>query len=98
METTTTAPKDGLTILVLEDSALDFELIREQLIDAGFTLIISCVDTEESFRASLRKNQYDIIISDFSLPDLTPSVHCGYAMKSVQILLLFVFPVPLAKK
>lgn len=68
MKTAPIAPNDGLTILVLEDSALDFELIREQLIDAGFTLIISCVDTEASFRASLGENQYDIIISDFTLP------------------------------
>ncbi|MDD2467841.1 MAG: PAS domain S-box protein [Desulfobulbus sp.] len=68
METATIAPKDGLKILVLEDSALDFELIREQLLDAGFTLKISWVETEEGFRASLRDNQYDIIIADFSLP------------------------------
>ena len=44
METDTIAQSDGLKILVLEDSARDFELINEQLNDAGFTLKMSWVD------------------------------------------------------
>ncbi len=59
---------DVLKILVLEDSEQDFELIREQLNDAGFILKISCVETKDAFLLSLRENQYSIILSDFSLP------------------------------
>ena len=68
METDTIAPGNGLKILVLEDSAQDLELISEQLSDAGFTLKMSWVETEAAFISALRENQYDIILSDFTLP------------------------------
>jgi len=68
METDTIAQSDGLKILVLEDSARDFELINEQLNDAGFTLKMSWVETEDLFISALHENQYDIIMSDFTLP------------------------------
>jgi PAS domain S-box-containing protein len=57
-----------LNLLVLEDSVRDFEIIREQLIDAGYNLNISRVDKEEEFESSIRGNQYDIILADFKLP------------------------------
>ena len=53
---------------MLEDSPQDFEIIREMLIDAGFSLKISWVEKEDEFTSSLRENQYDIILSDFKLP------------------------------
>lgn len=68
METGIVAQGDGLNVLVLEDSARDFELISEQLNDAGFTLKMSWVETEDAFKSALRENQYDIILSDFKLP------------------------------
>ncbi|KAF0189080.1 MAG: signal transduction histidine kinase nitrogen specific [Desulfobulbaceae bacterium] len=68
METDTNAQGDVLKILVLEDSARDFELISEQLHDVGLTVQITWVETEDAFIAALRENQYDIILSDFKLP------------------------------
>ncbi len=68
MKTDNIATGDILKVLALEDSAQDFEIISEQLIDAGFRLNISRVETEEAFISSLRENQYDIILSDFKLP------------------------------
>lgn len=60
---------DGsLHVLVLEDSPRDFEIISEQLIDAGYTLTIARVETEDAFASSLRNNPYDIILADFKLP------------------------------
>jgi PAS domain S-box-containing protein len=57
-----------LNVLSLEDSVRDFEIIREQLVDAGYNLNISRVDTEIEFASSLRLNSYDIILADFNLP------------------------------
>jgi PAS domain S-box-containing protein len=57
-----------LNVLALEDSVPDFEIIREQLIDAGYNLNISRVDKEKEFESSIRGNQYDIILADFKLP------------------------------
>ena len=57
-----------LNVLSLEDSVRDFEIIREQLIDAGYHLNISRVENEKEFESSIRGNQYDIILADFKLP------------------------------
>lgn len=57
-----------LKILVLEDSLLDMELIRELLSDAGYTLDLTHVVNEAQFTEKLSKNHYDIILSDFNLP------------------------------
>ena len=57
-----------LKILVLEDSPQDLELIQEQLSDAGYILDLTHVENEVGFASSLRKDCYDIILSDFRLP------------------------------
>ncbi len=57
-----------LKVLSLEDSLLDFEIISEQLADAGFDLNITRVDKENEFASALRGNNYDIILADFNLP------------------------------
>jgi PAS domain S-box-containing protein len=57
-----------LNVLSLEDSESDFEIIREQLINAGYNLNISRVEKEMDFAISLRNNKYDIILADFNLP------------------------------
>jgi PAS domain S-box-containing protein len=57
-----------LNILSLEDSARDFEIICEQLNDAGYSLNIVRVEDESGFLSSLQNNRYDIILADFKLP------------------------------
>lgn len=57
-----------LNILSLEDSVQDFEIIRDNLIDAGYDLNMSRVEKESEFESSLRKNKYDVILADFNLP------------------------------
>ncbi len=59
--------KAPLKVLYLEDSTQDVELIRELLIEAGFDLSMDCTDKEKEFTSLLRKNTYDIILSDFTL-------------------------------
>jgi PAS domain S-box len=61
--------KQVLKILLLEDSQRDSEIISELLIDEGFNLIIERVDNSKEFISSLRSQKYDVILSDFSLPD-----------------------------
>jgi len=58
----------NLKILALEDSPRDFDLTKEQLIEAGYTLSIARVETEEEFNSSIRSNLYDIILADFTVP------------------------------
>jgi PAS domain S-box-containing protein len=57
-----------LSILSLEDSARDFEIIHEYLANAGFKMKMSRVYKENQFISSLRNNRYDIILADFKLP------------------------------
>lgn len=57
-----------LKIIVLEDSILDMELIRELLTNAGYTLELTHVVNEADFSDKLSQNCYDIILSDFNLP------------------------------
>ena len=55
-------------VLSLEDSDLDFEIISEQLIHAGYNLNISRAETEKEFTLLIQNNTYDIILADYSLP------------------------------
>lgn len=57
-----------LNVLSLEDSVRDFEIIREQLIDAGYHLKIDRVEKEGEFTSALQDGRYDIILADFKLP------------------------------
>ncbi|MEI8084949.1 MAG: PAS domain S-box protein [Paludibacter sp.] len=59
----------ALNVLSLEDSILDFALIRECLIDAGYVLKILRVEKEAEFEDALKNNSYDIILADFNLPN-----------------------------
>lgn len=61
--------KNILKVLHLEDSPRDFELIRESLIEAGFELEMHCSESEKEFVNMLRNNKYDVILSDFNLPE-----------------------------
>ncbi len=57
-----------LHVLSLEDSEIDFEIISEKLINAGYELNIKRVDTESEFITHIRNNLYDLILADYSLP------------------------------
>jgi len=57
-----------LRILHLEDSPRDAELIRELLVDAGFSPLIDWASNELEFTAFLRSNAYELILADYQLP------------------------------
>jgi len=58
----------ALSVLSLEDSLLDFEIISDQLSSAGFKLSIDRVETENEFANAIQNKKYDVILSDFNLP------------------------------
>jgi PAS domain S-box-containing protein len=60
--------KSELRILHLEDNPDDAELIEMLLTDKGIACEINRVETREDFLAALDRGQFDLIISDFSLP------------------------------
>lgn len=60
--------KTALKALYLEDSPKDVEIIQELLADAGFVLFMDCTEKKKEFTALLRRNKYDVILSDFSVP------------------------------
>jgi PAS domain S-box-containing protein len=58
-----------LEILHLEDNEVDGELIAEVLHGAGIAVNITRVDTGAAFLATLERARFDLILSDFALPD-----------------------------
>ncbi|ATB35327.1 two-component sensor histidine kinase [Cystobacter fuscus] len=57
-----------LSVLMLEDSALDAELIHARLQDGGLTAHVVRVDTQEAFTAALGRERFDVILCDYSVP------------------------------
>lgn len=68
MPTDNTHKAGTLKVLSLEDSARDFELIKEQLVDAGYALSIEWAETEDAYTNALRNSAWDLILADFRLP------------------------------
>ncbi|MFA5848250.1 MAG: response regulator [Bacteroidales bacterium] len=57
-----------LSILSLEDSIQDFELIRENLKSSGTSIFLTRVENRRDFLSSLTNNKFDLILADFNLP------------------------------
>src|SRR5215212_304766 len=57
-----------LRILLLEDVAMDAELIEYQLGRAGIVFTSRCVDNRADFLAALGEFRPNLILSDFTLP------------------------------
>ncbi|HEU6441281.1 MAG TPA: histidine kinase dimerization/phosphoacceptor domain -containing protein [Microvirga sp.] len=66
----TAAPQSDrmLRILLLEDSALDAELVTEALASSGLAVAIERVVLEEEFAAALRSGSWDLVLADYLLP------------------------------
>jgi signal transduction histidine kinase len=62
--------KNETRILVLEDSATDFDLIRHTLRQGGLTFSLERVDNRPAFALRLETAPPDLILSDFTLPSL----------------------------
>jgi PAS domain S-box-containing protein len=58
----------SLAVLLVEDSEIDAQLIVRALKKAGYDVDAERVETVEQMRASLEQRHWDIVISDYNLP------------------------------
>ncbi len=58
-----------LRALLLEDSPADVELLLLQLSEAGFSVDHTLVETQAQFRSALAEKDYDVVLSDYRLPN-----------------------------
>ncbi|MBI9081868.1 MAG: PAS domain S-box protein [Pseudodesulfovibrio sp.] len=63
-----------LAVLIAEDAESDAQLIVRMLEKAGYALTYEQVETPSQMRRALEKQPWDIVISDFSMPEMD-----GYA-------------------
>jgi signal transduction histidine kinase len=61
--------KRKLRVLVVDDDPTDAELSIRSLQRGGFAVHADTVQTAADFTESIRKNQYDIILADYNLPN-----------------------------
>jgi len=57
-----------LRVLIVEDSALDAELLEHELRRGGFEPSSKRVETLETMQAALSQREWDIVVSDYSMP------------------------------
>jgi len=62
---------EKLSVLLVEDSASDVELALRELRRDGFEVTFDVVQTAEDFTRRLRSNAYDVVLSDYNLPQWT---------------------------
>ena len=60
---------DPLSVLLVEDSPLDAEFVELALRANGFELELERVDSAEAMRVALERRSWDVIVSDYRLPD-----------------------------
>jgi DNA-binding NarL/FixJ family response regulator len=72
-----------LRIVLLEDSAIDAELIEHALSRAGMKVILTRVDTRDAYVAALRTAEPDVVISDHGLAQFT-SLAALKALQSIR--------------
>jgi len=60
-----------LCVLIIEDSDYDKELLLLELRSGGYDPEYLCVDTEEAMNEALDQHDWDIIISDYSMPNFS---------------------------
>ncbi|GHD09260.1 hypothetical protein GCM10016234_09840 [Tianweitania populi] len=61
----------GARILLLEDSSIDADLITRQILKLGPDTRIDRAVIRRDFETALSASRYDLIFSDYSLPDFT---------------------------
>jgi len=59
-----------LAVLIVEDVESDAQLIVRMLKKAGYTVTFEQVETASQMRRALKKQAWEIVISDFSMPEL----------------------------
>jgi len=65
---------DILNVLIIEDSESDADLVIRQLKKAGYTIHHERIETADEMNAGLDMLAWDIIISDYKLPQFNASI------------------------
>ncbi|MBL8955121.1 MAG: response regulator [Myxococcaceae bacterium] len=55
-------------MLLVEDDDLDADLVRRELARDGGRAVVRRVDSAETMRSALTENEWDVVLSDWSLP------------------------------
>lgn len=58
-----------IRVLIVEDSKEDAELLVRELTKGGYDPTVLVVDTAEKMNSALERNIWDIVFSDYSMPD-----------------------------
>ena len=58
-----------LSVLIIEDNQNDAELTANHLSEAGYDISYLCVDTADGMKTALNNQKWDLIISDYSMPE-----------------------------
>src|SRR5437016_818584 len=61
----------SLRVLFIEDNPRDVKLIAASLERSGYRLAFDAVDSPESLQEQLKRDDHDIILSDYNLRDWT---------------------------
>jgi PAS domain S-box-containing protein/putative nucleotidyltransferase with HDIG domain len=61
---------EPLSVLIVEDSDSDAQLIVRMLTKAGYILTFERVETAEQMREALKQQAWEVVISDFAMPEL----------------------------
>lgn len=64
-----TANGSKLSVLILEDNALDNELVELRLQQAGYVLNVQVARSRSEFIEAYGRRPWDLILADYSLPD-----------------------------
>jgi signal transduction histidine kinase len=62
---------DPLRVLIVEDSEHDAELLAIELRRGGYAVAYARVHTEETMRRALADGEWDVVVSDFSMPQFS---------------------------
>lgn len=63
--------KKSIRLLIIEDSEDDAELLVRKITKSGYKIKYSRVESEKEMRSALQQEVWDLIISDYSLPNFT---------------------------
>jgi PAS domain S-box-containing protein len=63
--------KESLRVLIIEDSPDDAELILHELDHGGYTVTHRRVETASAMKKALVEEPWDLILSDFSMPEFS---------------------------
>jgi PAS domain S-box-containing protein len=62
---------EHLRVLIVEDNPVDAELVELELMRGGYVLTVLRVQTAPALRAALEAGEWDIVLSDYSMPHFT---------------------------